>query len=532
MPQAPPSDASSPLGVAKRLVASAHVRVFAAFFLVYVFTSSGGFEVSDALFRYGTAKSWFEGHHGELTIDGGPAVRAADGRVFSCYGPVQSLLMLPFVAFAEKVTHGSPDALTKLIFATFVIPALSALSMTLVLHALEVLGYERRTALVTTLFLGLATPLWHYSRSGQEENIVVLGLAIYLCGVAEILQRRYRGVLVAAAGLCFAVATRWLYAPVAVILAIPVLVALWRNRSDARSFRLPAIGSLVVCLTTLSALLVWNVYRFGSPLETGYGIYHRHLGKSFFIWSAEGVNLLALLVSPYRGMLLFFPAVLLLLGLVRAPRTAAVRFLGPAVVATWLFMLLFIASFRFWAAGNAWGPRYLVAPIVLLAPMFAAVFAKRPLWRGWPALIAVSVLVQLCSVVVPTSAEDYAYALGNREAPGRCTPWTCECTALCLRGPRAARSLTNTLTNASLPVIDGSEPSDKGDLADVLASSDYNSVYWWPVRAAYRTHKVPPAVAFVFCLAMLGAALTLLRGVYRRSLAEASQFPSDRGALR
>jgi hypothetical protein len=493
-----------------RLPKSIPVQLFAAFFAVYCVTAPGGYECVDAVLRYDTARSWLEGRGGALTIAIAPdGAVAPDGRVYSFYGPFQSVLMLPFVALAEKLSHGSPDVLSKLLFGIVGIPFVSALSMAVLFQALASLGYSRRTALWTTIVVGLATPMWHYARSGQEENIVGLGFGLYLWGVGRVFRARYSGLGLAAAGLSVIVATRWSYVPMVGMLLIPVAICLWRRKADAREWRKSLAAALATGLSTLCALFWYNYHRFSNPLETGYGLAYKQHDTPLFVFSRIPANAVALLVSPYRGFLWFCPAIVILFGLRSARRLEPVERLWPFMLAGWMFNLLLASSYSFWSASFAWGPRYLMAPIVLLSPLFAAVFASGQKWRP---VLAVSAVIQFCATVLPSSAENYVYSA----SAGACSPWRCECTAVCLRLPWSLRAIENTAFARPLPVLD-SDAASPPDTSSILASSDYNSVYWWPIRAAYRQHKLNPALALALCLTVLAGAGYAFYAIYRRT---------------
>ena len=157
----------------------------------------------------------------------------------------------------------------------------------------------------------------------------------------------------------------------------------------------------------------------------------------------------------------------------------------------------------------------MVALIVLLGPAFASVLATG---RRWYPVIALSLLVQFCSTVLPSASEDAVFDATNAARPGACTPWVCRCSALCLRGPWAFKALANTVFSRPLPVIELGPVATTAGAVPVLETSDFNSVYWWPVRAAYRAHKLKPALAFAGCLALLSAALGALWLAYRQLL--------------
>jgi len=493
------------------IVSSVPVQIFVAFFVIYAVTSSGGLESIDAEVRYQTAKSWLEGTGGALPPGEEHGVPGLDGRTYSYYGPFQSALMTPVAALTARLSRGNSDQLFKLVFGIVVIPMVSAFSLAILFRALRTLRFGEREAFLTVAFIGLATPLWHYGRSGQEENIVGLAFALYLWGMGLLFLERFGGLTLVAlsAGVIFA--TRWSYGPTLLILLIPVVLLLWQRRADWRRWWQSLAISSGLGGTLVAAVLWYNNYRFGRPFETGYGIYARF--NPFFTPEQAPEHLLALVFSPYRGLIWFCPALIVLFGLRKVAKHSLDGRLWKPTLGAWLFTLFFIASIAFWSAGGAWGPRYFVALMILLAPAFASVFASGQRWR---AVIAVSIVVQFCSTLLPCSAEDVVFSKMNSEHPGTCTPWVCGCSALCLRGPWALRVIGNTISSRELPTIELTASAKTATGASVLETSDFNSVYWWPVRAAYRAHKLDPALAFAFCMLVLCAACGALWLFYRR----------------
>lgn len=508
-------------GAFARLLASVPLRIFAIFFVIYMTTSSGGLEVADADVRYETAKSWLAGRGGELPASSNNGVIAPDGRRFGFYGPLQSIVMTPVIVVAKAVAGAAADKVAKLLLGIVVLPFISALAMVTLFGALRALGHDERVAFWTTTVIGVATPLWYYGRSGQEENIIALALALYLWGMACLFDQRFSGFRLIGLSALIIIATRWSYLPLLATILIPVAALLWNHRAEVRLWlRELVVGALPPIVAWLGVLW-YNQRRFGKPLETGYGIYFRDRHESFFAFAHAPAHAAALLFSPYRGLLWFCPVVVLLFGLMAVKHEGArdkrpLHRLWPTVLGAWLFTCAFIASFAVWNAGAAWGPRYLIAPIVLLAPLIAAVFASGQRWR---ALIAFSVLVQAMSTMLPAATEEVVYEARNHEAKGTCTPWTCGCTALCLRAPFVAKAVDNTISSKPFPILDASDPASVARV-DMLASSDFNSVYWWPVRVAYRAH-FSPALAFLSCLAVLLAAFVALFACGRKLAANA-----------
>ena len=433
------------------IASSVASQIFVAFFVIYALTAPGGFEVVDGEARYETAKSWLAGNGGALPRGlehfGQPG---RNGNYYCFYGPLQSALMTPLVAIIARLSRGNFDQLFKLVFGVVVIPVISALSLAILFRALRTLRFGEREAFLTVTLIGLATPMWHYGRSGQEENIIGLAFGLYLWGMGQLFLERFSGLKLVALAASVIFATRWSYVPSLVILLIPVALLLWQKRADWRHWWQSLAISSAFGSTVVVSVLWYNTFRFGRPFENGYGLYFK-IHPPFFTTGDAPNHLFALVLSPYRGLIWFCPAVLLLFGLRNVPKGSSDGRLWKATLGAWIFTLLFISTFSIWNAGPAWAPRYLVAPIVLLAPAFASVFASGQRWRP---VVAFSILVQFCSTLLPSSSEDFAYDTRNLDHPGACTPWVCGCSALCLRGPWALRAIGNTISSRALPVIE------------------------------------------------------------------------------
>ncbi len=495
------------------LRASIGLRIFLAFFAVYAITAPGGFEVIDGEARYQTAKSWLAGDGGALPPEQEHfGVPAPDGRHFAWYGPFQSALMTPFIAVIAHLPGRNPDQLFKLVFSVLVIPLVSALSLAIQFRALRTLRFSERDAFLSVVLIGLATPLWHYGRSGQEENIIGLAFALYLWGIGQLIAGRVAGLKLVTLGSCIIFATRWQYVPSLAILLVPVVMLLWERRADFRHWWPSLAYSSALGGSVVLAVLWYNYSRFGRPLEGGYGVYFR-FHPPFFVFDKAPSQFVALVLSPYRGLLWFCPALVLLFAKKRAPQGIHEARLWRATLGAWAFTWLFISTFFFWQAGPTWGPRYFIALIVLLGPAFASVFATG---RRWYPVIALSLFAQFCSTVLPSAYENSIYDSKNVTEPGSCTPWVCRCSALCLRAPQAFEAVVNTVASRPLPTVDLQPATSIVSNVPALETSDFNSVYWWPVRSAYRAHTMTPALAFAACLAVLSAALSALWFFYRK----------------
>jgi hypothetical protein len=506
----------------ERSQAGLSLLLFLGLWLAYLMTSSGGFDTSDAVLRYRTARSWLAGEGGVLPRElgwGGGAV-LPDGRVYSFYGPLQSLLMVPFLLVADALPLPLADRslLDTTIVSLGLFPLISAGTMTLGFHALRLLGWSARTSLLATLAIALGSLFWHYARMGQEENLVALAFSLWLWGAARMIAGKRWPATAVAAGAAAALATRWATAPSLLILfGASLLLA----RRHARALRWPdlALGTAVFALS-VTGLLLYNWHRFGDALETGYGLQYAHLGVSMFELRHYGARLLALTASPYRGLLVYSPVVLIALAGLRLRRNPpSIRIICWAGVAVMASTLLLHAAFRFWTGGHAWGPRFLASPHVLLLPAVAVAFARWP--RASLLLLALGA-AQLLSVALPTSTEEYVRFDLEQKRPGHCTDWRLECTAVGQRPRRALDALLDTISGEPGIVLRG-RPTVAPEL--VLATSDYRTLHWWPMRIAFRMGAISHPAALAITSFGLAAATAALLTALRRSRSRSELVP-------
>lgn len=479
--------------------------------LLYVTTSSGGFESSDTVIRYETARSWLDGRGGALPagsgLGEGPVL--PDGRVYAFYGPLQSLLMLPFLAAVRALPPLGIDASVIETFAISLVlfPLVSTAAMILLYLALRELGFPPRAGVLAVLALAAGSMFWYYARMGQEEHLVAFGFALWLFGAARLAGARRPATTLAmtlmATGALVAFATRWATVPQLSVLFVLTLILACRFRSRVRPADL-LLGGLVL-LTGISLLLWYNHLRFGAWLETGYQLWYGQVHLEMFELRGYGEKLAALLVSPYRGLIVYSPIVLFGIAGAVGARSGVPRLLAAGALAVLAVAILFFSAFQFWSAGHAWGPRFLVAPQVLLAPAFACLFAHRPRL----ALVAVPLCagMQLFSVLLPGSTEEYVRFNLERDRPGYCDAWRLDCSAVGRRVPLALDAIANTFANRPGEVIAG-RPRVAPEA--VLETSDYRTIYWWPVRIAFRLGRLPLWAALLTCIAGLVAAVACL----------------------
>ena len=142
---------------------------------------------------------------------------------------------------------------------------------------------------------------------------------------------------------------------------------------------------LILCfLLTLGALLILagilNFLRFGSFTEFGYGSQYGNLSLN-----TGWIGLPGLLLSPGKGLLFYFPPIILLpLAIIFSYRkNIGLSFITIYVLSVaWLYFgtIDINGMSRFWSGAIAWGPRYLISTLPLVVIMLGGLikYPRKP----------------------------------------------------------------------------------------------------------------------------------------------------------
>ncbi|HET9327977.1 MAG TPA: hypothetical protein VFQ05_14515 [Candidatus Eisenbacteria bacterium] len=388
----------------KGLIATTRwIGVFA--FLAYVLSGGGRVVGSDEVSMLELSRSIL---HGRLDIPAGATLAGPDGRHYTKNAAGQAVLALPLVAAAEGIAAVSGlDGLRRTLAVRFIASFFNAWVVALLLGvfygAARGLQIRPRAALLATLMLGFATPLWVYAKSFMAEPLQGLGLLLALAGSAKAEDPKAR--FIAAIGLFLAISVKASMLPIALLCISPVLMArpLRDTRPLAIAFALAVAGHLI-----------YNGARFGNPLESGYGAQATPAAYTTPLL----IGLYGLLISSGKGVLWFAPPLWL------APRGWKTMWLKPpvarraAVGAMLAFgaALVLYGTFEHWAGDGSFGPRYLVPllPPAFLAVAFALDSTSRAIRAAALVLGALGLVVQLGGVSIHFGAQmreagDYPY---------------------------------------------------------------------------------------------------------------------------
>jgi 4-amino-4-deoxy-L-arabinose transferase-like glycosyltransferase len=328
--------------------------------------------------------------------------QGVDGQLYSIYGPLQSALVVPFVAAGRGMSVLAPSYRPLVVrLAVLLLPGLAtaATAALLVLWVVEV-GFSRQIGLLVGLLFGLTSFAWPHSRTFFAESLATFFLTLCAYGL-----RRHQPLWWAIAGAAAAAA---LATKIQTGLALPALAlyALASSVGDeaapARALARRAAFGLLGLALPLALLLTYNTQIFGSPTNSGYGPVGAIALGQHENWRA---GLYGLTFSTGKGLIFYAPSVLLgLAGLGFRLRQQWREALLSAVMLA--LHLGFYSKIGYWHGDGAWGPRYLVfvLPFIYLPAVgLLATALERPsraVRAVLASLAALSFAVQLLPVLV------------------------------------------------------------------------------------------------------------------------------------
>lgn len=327
----------------------------------------------------------------------------ARGHVHPNKAPGASFLAVPGYALVfgvERLLGVDPDAafvmnINAWLTGLLSVGLLSALGVVVFFRlALQFSDGEAGAALAATLALAFGSLYFPYATMLYEHTPVAVFL---LAGFALAFEARTSSRLFAA-GACAGCAVVSSYLAV-FGLAILGLYVLGRGPRPSR-----ALAFAAGAIPPMAVLAAYNVACFGTVLTTNYAwqnpLFAQAGGGLSALFDAPRLDvLLALLISPFRGLFTGAPVLVLgAFGLAAMLRRPKFRPEGLVCAAMVLHMLAFNMTFANWNGGWGCGPRYLIPALPFLA-LPIVVVAGRPRWlRG--ALLAVSIAGMAIATIV------------------------------------------------------------------------------------------------------------------------------------
>ena len=330
---------------------------------------------------------------------------APNGHLYPAKAPGCALVLAPVVwAFSSVERLIGVDPLSggsiwrKAILANWLLNAWpSAVCMVLLFRLSRSLGMSLAAALAGTTAVALGTAYYPFATAfyahAPAANLIIVAAVI-------IFRRTGPRWLDALAGAA---------AGFAVVFDYPAAIAVVTCGLSLLLLRPGAVVYFIAGgLLPLAVLLTYHAATLGSPLATPYDfqnpVFRLPAGGPF--GGPDLRVLIALLFSPFRGLLFYSPVVVSALpGAIALWRGAnkdsdAMRgriyvLLAAATLFAWL---LLNSSYFTWHGGYTTGPRFLVSAGVLLGPLIASGWSRLPVLTS--CLLAVSSVNQLAIATV------------------------------------------------------------------------------------------------------------------------------------
>ena len=511
-------------------------RLALAAFLIYAASGGGRVVGSDEVTMLEVSRAML---HGRIDVPPGATQQGLGGRSYSKNAAGQAVLALPLTGAAELVAHFAPPAkrtLATRALVSFFNAIVTALLLAAFYSAVRSLGAGGRGAFGATLLLGFTTPLWVYAKSFMAEPLEALGLLLVLSGSARARAGQGAGPRLAALGVLLAVSSKLSVLPIAIAGLAPLASA------PRSTWRWPLAGLALA----LAGHGLYDVARFGTPFETGYGAQASPSAFTTPLW----VGLYGLTFSSGKGVMWFAPALWLagagVRDMLRRRETEAgtpvevARTLTAwsALLACGVALLLY-ARFQHWAGDGSFGPRYLVPilpiafiPVAFALDRFAA--DARPWRRTAAALLgALGLAITIGGVAIYFGAQmreagDYPYTLPldhphfmeSSHFNPRFSPilghWSMlkRNVGLHLSGDAPRLSAARPAPTGPADAPDARLGIDEADQKQLLNGLDF----WW-AYAAYAGWPFVPLASAAFAMAVVG--ITELWRAFRLARGEA-----------
>ncbi len=314
--------------------------------------------------------------------------RAPDGRLYPAKAPGCALALAPLMwvmVRAERAIGKDPLSAgaiwRKAILGNWILNAFpSALCMVLLFRIGLGLGLPPPASLIGTIAVALGTAYHPYATSfyahAPAANLLIVA-------TATTFRRSGSNWFDVLGGIAAGFAVVFDY-PAALAVAACTIAVFTLRREAVLAF---AAGGLLPLLV----LLTYHQVVFGSPLATPYRfqnpIFMPPAGSLFGMPNLR--VLVALLVSPYRGVLFYSPVLIAAVAgavdLYRGgendrPAEVRCRVYVAFSLGTLTAWLLLNSSYFTWSGGATSGPRFVVPALVLLAPLIGCG------WRRFPVM--------------------------------------------------------------------------------------------------------------------------------------------------
>jgi|JI6StandDraft_1071083.scaffolds.fasta_scaffold00806_6 hypothetical protein len=329
--------------------------------------------------KFGLPDDVGEDSHGNISINKG-------GKRYMVYNPGQTIIFIPIYYIANLVSTDEANAYYISAFCvSFLNYMVHALCAFILFKIAILLGAVKKQAYLVSIFFGLTSYSFVFAQSTYEHHFEMffILLSVYFALKKDTNHAGLLSGLVLSLGLVFRTTS---------ILAVPAILLLQKNNNE----RLKVLMSLTI---GVSFVLLYNYYRFGNPLETGYSLAWSlaHSDKSDF-WSFSGFPeaFFGFLFSPGKGIVFFSTTVVIaLFGIKKFWERHRLIFYAILLISA-TYLIVFSLNFAWHGSIWSYGPRYILPIIPFL--YLPIIYLKPQKWVFVTLLFAFILQIELISV--------------------------------------------------------------------------------------------------------------------------------------
>jgi hypothetical protein len=410
-----------------------------------------------------------------------------DGKRYSTWYPLQSLLAVPVVSIAIIAAHALhlPDHYVEAM-SVLVLPSLyTAATVPLVYLIALQLGSEAFGAWLAALAYAFGTIAMIYARDFFAEPLLALLIAAVLFLAFGNDTKALWMISVLDALTVLAKPTALLVGPIVSVYILAKKRSLWLSS-------LPTIGTAV----GFALYCTYNYYRFGNLLQFGPRLEGPTLAPSL---SHVPQGIIGQLFSPGAGLFWYCPCVVLaILGLKRLSPSKFLEAL--AIISLFVWFLTLHSLWPFWNGGWSWGPRYLLPALPGLVALTGLTVRQ-----SGKALLALALCGFLLSAPMLVSfVERYLAEANEQGTPDSALLWAPSRSPLVNAWPAALREIHDARYHDVRVLF-----SDRGAPSKTIANSralQIVNLWWWVLPIA----NVPRIFGIAVSLLLLSAGIRLV----------------------
>jgi len=419
--------------------------------------------------KFGLPDDVGEDSHGNISIN-------KDGKRFMVYNPGQTIIFIPIYYIANLV---STDEANAYYFSAFCVSFINymahALCAFILFKIALLLGAVKKQAYLASIFFGLTSYSFVFAQSTYEHHFEMffILLSVYFALKKDTNHAGLLSGIMLSIGLVFRTTS---------ILAVPAILLIQKNNNE----RLKVLVSLTI---GVAFVMLYNYYRFGNPLETGYSLAWSlaHSDKYDF-WSFSGFPeaFFGFLFSPGKGLIFFSTTILIALFRIKTFWKKHRLIFYAILLISAAYLTIFSLNFAWHGSIWSYGPRYILPIIPFL--YLPIIYLKPQKWVFVTLLLAFILQIVLISVnykrdvlndyVAYNGLSDMEYIYtANKE------PHLAQLKQLAIILPKNSGKLNNYM-----PYSPWKKEIRTASNEDVLISSvEKNSVNFWWVRVFHWT---------------------------------------------